>query len=80
MNLSKQKSDHILRAASKLKIKEEKQKLSVNWVKTVFCKVTHSLTYTTGPLNAESDWLTNILRCAIIFSEMHDERSSRQLS
>ncbi len=27
----------------------------------------------------ESDWLTNVLRCAIIFREMHDERSSRQL-
>ncbi len=28
----------------------------------------------------ESDWLTNILRCAIIFREMQDECSSRQLS
>ncbi len=27
----------------------------------------------------ESDWLTNILRCAIIFRETHGERSSRQL-
>ncbi len=28
----------------------------------------------------ESDWLTNILRCAIIFRETHGECSSRQLS
>ncbi len=28
----------------------------------------------------ESDWLTNILRCAIIFRETHGERSSRPLS
>ncbi len=28
----------------------------------------------------ESDWLTNVLRCAIISREMHGERSSRQLS
>ncbi len=28
----------------------------------------------------ESDWLSNVLRCAIIFREMHGERSSRQLS
>ncbi len=28
----------------------------------------------------ESDWLTNVLRCAIIFRETHGERSSRQLS
>ncbi len=28
----------------------------------------------------ESDWLRNVLRCAIIFREMHGERSSRQLS
>ncbi len=28
----------------------------------------------------ESDWLTNVLRCAIIFMETHGERSSRQLS
>ncbi len=27
----------------------------------------------------ESDWLTNVLRCAIIFRETHSERSSRQL-
>ncbi len=27
----------------------------------------------------ESDWLTNNLRCAIIFREPHSERSSRQL-
>ncbi len=27
----------------------------------------------------ESDWLTNILRCAIISRETHSERSSRQL-
>ncbi len=27
----------------------------------------------------ESDWLTNALRCAIIFRETHGERSSRQL-
>ncbi len=27
----------------------------------------------------ESDWLTNVLRCAIIFRERHGERSSRQL-
>ncbi len=26
----------------------------------------------------ESDWLTNVLRCAIIFRETHGERSSRQ--
>ncbi len=25
----------------------------------------------------ESDWLTNVLRCAIIFREAHGERSSR---
>ncbi len=28
----------------------------------------------------ESDWLTNILGCAIIFRKTHSERSSRQLS
>ncbi len=28
----------------------------------------------------ESDWLTNVLRCAIIFRETHSKRSSRQLS
>ncbi len=28
----------------------------------------------------ESDWLKNILRCAVIFRETHSERSSRQLS
>ncbi len=28
----------------------------------------------------ESDWLTNVLRCAIIFRETHGESSSRQLS
>ncbi len=28
----------------------------------------------------ESDWLRNVLRCAIIFREKHSERSSRQLS
>ncbi len=28
----------------------------------------------------DSDWLTNVLRCAIIFRETHGERSSRQLS
>ncbi len=28
----------------------------------------------------ESDCLTNVLRCAIIFRETHGERSSRQLS
>ncbi len=28
----------------------------------------------------ESDWLKNVLRCAIIFRETHGERSSRQLS
>ncbi len=28
----------------------------------------------------ESDWLTNVLRCTIIFRETHGERSSRQLS
>ncbi len=28
----------------------------------------------------ESDWLTNVLRFAIIFRETHVERSSRQLS
>ncbi len=28
----------------------------------------------------ESDWLTNVLGCAIIFRETHGERSSRQLS
>ncbi len=27
----------------------------------------------------ESDWLTNVLRCAIIFREKHGERSSRQV-
>ncbi len=28
----------------------------------------------------ESDWLKNVLWCAIIFRETHGERSSRQLS
>ncbi len=28
----------------------------------------------------ESDWLTNVLTCAIIFRETHGEHSSRQLS
>ncbi len=28
----------------------------------------------------ESDWLTNVLGCAINFRETHSERSSRQLS
>ncbi len=28
----------------------------------------------------EFDWLTNVLRCVIIFRETHGERSSRQLS
>ncbi len=28
----------------------------------------------------DSDWLTNVLRCAIIFRETHGERGSRQLS
>ncbi len=28
----------------------------------------------------ETDWLTNVLRCAIIFRETHREHSSRQLS
>ncbi len=28
----------------------------------------------------ESDWLTNVLKCAIIFRETHGERSSKQLS
>ncbi len=28
----------------------------------------------------DSDWLTNVLRCAIIFRETHSDRSSRQLS
>ncbi len=28
----------------------------------------------------ESDWLTNVLRCVIIFRETHGESSSRQLS
>ncbi len=28
----------------------------------------------------ESDWLTNVLRCAIIFRETQGERNSRQLS
>ncbi len=36
--------------------------------------------YTTVRWILESDWLTNVLRCAIIFRETHDERSSRQLS
>ncbi len=27
----------------------------------------------------ESDWLTDVLRCAIIFRETHSEHSSRQL-
>ncbi len=27
----------------------------------------------------ESDWLTNVLKCAIIVREAHGERSSRQL-
>ncbi len=33
-----------------------------------------------GRCMLESDWLTNVLRCAIIFRETHGERSSRQLS
>ncbi len=27
----------------------------------------------------ESDWLSNVLRCAIVLRETHGERSSRQL-
>jgi len=33
-----------------------------------------------GRCMLESDWLTNVLRCAIIFRETHGKRSSRQLS
>ncbi len=36
--------------------------------------------YYGGRWMLESDWLTNVLRCVIIFRETHGERSSRQLS
>ncbi len=36
--------------------------------------------YYGGHWMLESDWLTNVLRCIIIFRETHGERSSRQLS
>ncbi len=41
----------------------------------------HSITNLRGRWMLESDWLTNVLRCAILFRETHlGERSSRQLS
>ncbi len=59
---------------------DSKVKLLYSVCTLIWTIIHYNISILRGRWMLESDWLTNVLRCTIIFRETHGERSSRQLS